>query len=207
VLMAAMLLLPDVKRLLDLLLFNRTVPPRVDRPADFFLGDRPRLKRAAFAVKIAFLFTALYDYSADALPHLHELYAHEEEAPPFGNWQVVGYTRDGADVPLTGEDPSSVRWLAFVHMSTWPVAEVTGADGHTQRVAMKYDLNGHRILLLDRYPSGSLYTYELTSATTMRLDANESGHPVTIQLRRVNLADFPLLNRGFHWVNEYNFNQ
>ena len=39
----------------------------------------------------------------------------------------------------------------------------------------------------------------------LTLDGSMGGHPIHAELKRVDLRKFTLVNRGFHWINEYPF--
>jgi hypothetical protein len=41
----------------------------------------------------------------------------------------------------------------------------------------------------------------------LALDGIMDGHTIRMQLQRIDLNKFLILNRGFHWIQEYPFNR
>jgi hypothetical protein len=206
VLMAAILVLPDARRLFELLVLGRGVALRQVALEDTVFGNRPRLARAGGWVTMLFLAAALYDYSADSLPLVPGLWHKESEPAPFGDWKVVRLVRGEQEVPLDDPDPLSPRWITLLHMGPWPVAELTTQDGQTTRTQIQQDPVGQRLLLPDGAGNGTVFHYVVVGETHMRLEASSRGRPLTMELERMELSQFKLISRGFHWVNEVPFN-
>jgi hypothetical protein len=56
------------------------------------------------------------------------------------------------------------------------------------------------------YPSDKL-TWSGADVDHPTLEGTFDGVPSTIHLRRIDASKFLLVNRGFHWINEYPFNR
>ena len=47
------------------------------------------------------------------------------------------------------------------------------------------------------------FTYENPQPDVLTLTGQMNGHQVAATLRRMDESKFLLMNRGFHWINEY----
>ena len=50
------------------------------------------------------------------------------------------------------------------------------------------------------------FTYDNPQPDVLTLKGQMDGHQIAATLRRVDESQFLLLNRGFHWINEYPVN-
>jgi uncharacterized membrane protein YphA (DoxX/SURF4 family) len=142
------------------------------------------------------------------LSRLLEPYGHFS---PMGVlWYSIGaapaYERFAGSMELTA------AVLLFVPALPTLGAAVAFAD--TVQILMlnlTYDVPGaHKALSLthgaDTSPAGR-FSYELRDATRLELDGQLDGHHVRAELRLFDTRNFLLLTRGFHWIQEYPFNQ
>jgi hypothetical protein len=82
-------------------------------------------------------------------------------------------------------------------------------DGELSRfnVSIKTDA---KTLELSRANDGraeSHFTFQQPGPDRLTLAGAMEGHKVRMQLQLVDLNNFPLVSRGFHWVQEYPFNR
>lgn len=89
------------------------------------------------------------------------------------------------------------------------------ANGTAQRFRLKLDEEKHTLHLTPTgepgSPSGltSTLSYAQADADSLLIDGPLQGEaaPVSIRMRKVDPSRFLLVNRGFHWVNEYPLNR
>src|SRR5450432_1168588 len=51
------------------------------------------------------------------------------------------------------------------------------------------------------------FTFQRMASDRLTLDGNMDSHQVQMQLQLVDRNQFPLVSRGFHWIQEYPFNR
>ena len=51
------------------------------------------------------------------------------------------------------------------------------------------------------------FTFQRAAENQLILDGNMDNHKIHMQLRLVDRNKFLLVNRGFHWIQEYPFNR
>jgi hypothetical protein len=196
-LMAVFLVAPDLRRLADFFLFNRTPAPAETRP----LFRRVWLNRVVMACCAALvLYTAgealYYSYQSLIAP----------KSPLYGIWNVEEVVIDGQAQRAPALDES--RWRRVVFDSPSRLA-IQLANQH--RIRYNLNLNPQkRLLELTKREDPkwkSTLSYERLGADRLVLAGKLDGRQVRVSLRLDAKPDFLLVNRGFHWINEYPFNR
>jgi hypothetical protein len=77
------------------------------------------------------------------------------------------------------------------------------ADSRTERSYYKTDAAHHKLMLFSNGEASS-YTYQQTGSNELMLSARGKH---SVKLRKIADRKFPLLERGFHWINEYPLNR
>jgi uncharacterized membrane protein YphA (DoxX/SURF4 family) len=199
-LMAAFLLLPDVPRLADFFLRNKATFPAPPAPPTPKWASRARLAlKVLFAGTILFLttkngYTSWKQYG-DAAPRnpLDGAYDVEE--------LIVNRTPVGTATPL------SRQWRR-VGISTSGRLTVRAMDESVQRYRLENDpKSGAFTVWPDTSAVRTRLAYRWRDASHLDLRGALAGDSVSVRLRKVATADFPLLSRGFHWINEFPYNK
>lgn len=178
--MALVLTAPDLRRLADLLLFNRRVEPRVERP----LFADARLNRLAGVVLVAYgvYATAMgFDYAWETYQQFHP-----PEPPLYGLWTVEEPGDEDAQ-----PDPERWRTLMFARAGALRVEKASGSWE-----TFDLDLNPQRRTLRvgkDRRWRGR-FTFAEPEEDVLTLDGQLDGRPA-----RIRLARMALTRKAFHW--------
>ena len=196
ILMGLVILLPDVARLIDFFVFNRSVPAAPRRP----LFRRKSLNQAVVVLQIAFGIVLLsYDvYRAHEIATQKVL---SKNTPLYGIWLVDDYQVDGRPIAALSSDAH--RWQRMiVNSSDNAVVQVmTGAfsslhlraDSHSDSLVLTQAGNPNWIAEL---------AYDNSRPGSLVLTGKMGGLPVEIRLHREDLSKFPLSNPTIHWVND-----
>ena len=202
ILLSLFLLAPDIKRLLDLFWFNRLVQPSTQ----FALFRTPRANRLAVVAQIIFgvVLICAFVYSSWSAWHLYG--GGSPKSALYGIWNVDELVIDGQ--PRAALTSDSERWrrvifdvptrAAFQKMDESLVrfgAEINASD-KTLKLTKNDDPNWK-----------ASFTYTRPSADRLVLEGEIDGHKETMQLQVVDRSKFLLVNRGFHWIQEYPFNR
>ncbi|GAB2665914.1 hypothetical protein GCM10027088_50890 [Nocardia goodfellowii] len=198
-LMSLLLLAPEARRLVNVLL--------LDRPAGISTAPYPfhtkRSRRIAAGAQILlgiWVGTAFLPMSIDYWREQHP-----PESPVYGIWTVTEFTRDGIEVPPLTTDRTRWRKVVFDEPG-WVTYQ--RMDDSLVDVRSTIDIATHRIELSgpsDTEPKPlALFTFEHESDDRLRLTGSLNGHPVSITLDRVDLSQFPLRNYQFQWVEPEN---
>lgn len=197
--MAIFLTLPDVRRLLDLLVFNRRVEPAEIRP----LFKRKWLNRGGLVLRTVLVFGVsiflLYQNY-----HSHKEYT--TKPPLYGVWNVEEFVIDGQARPALVTDES--RWRRVVFGFPGMVSIQLMGDSR-QRYRLALD-ETKKLLVLTKRDDPKWRTslsYRQPGPQLLAMEGTLDGHQVRARLRRVDESKFLLVTRGFHWINEYPYNR
>ncbi len=202
--MAVILLVPDLRRLAGLFLFNRTVEP----------APAPRLftrRRADRAAQILFSLFGLY-VLCTSLYHSRQRYESRQAVlpPMYGAWEVEEFTVDGKAVPPSS-GAAGWRWAAFQRSDAFMV-ELTNGTRRGYPLAVNRAKRTMRLGTYQRDAAGKVlvdaagrprkiggWPWELAFAEpepgVLILDGRLEGHRTHARLRRMTLS-----GKNFHWI-------
>jgi hypothetical protein len=197
--MAVFLTLPDLRRLLDVFVLNRPVEAVAARP------PRARFRRTALvaqAVLVAAYAGAQLEQSYDASKNQG---GNLSTRPPFyGVWTVEDFVVDGVARPPLLTD--ATRW----HRALFEYPEYLSfqrMDGSRSNYGLTLGQRRLSLTKLDDAAWRAIFAYQETRPGLLALDGTMDGHPTRLTLRRQDESSFPLVSRGFHWINERPFNR
>lgn len=200
-LMTLFLLAPDMPRLWKVLLGRQTTEPRREKaalPSRWLRRTRRVIKPIALVLTLLALLEPVLNYVAKskykgARPHY------------YGIYNVTAWTRNGQDVPLLITD--SARWKRMT-VDFDGFATVFYTNDSMKTYVFKPDSAFSHITL---YPRGDTAQKALMDirqdSLGLALSGIMSGDTVSIRLLKLDENRFLLVNRGFHWVNEYPLNR
>jgi hypothetical protein len=175
--MAVILVAPDLRRLADVFLYNRrTGPSRV-----------PPLFRRKWLDRIPHILLLLFGLYAirSGLERAAGRYAtsHPPRPPLYGLWSVESFARDGREVPLSTE-PDRWRLVTFLKPGSLQVEQMAGS-----RKTCKLDLDMEK-KSMTLGPSQEAFSLQQPEKDVLVLDGQLEGRRMRAKLRKV-----PLLRR------------
>ena len=198
VLMSIYLIAPDASRLTKVILLNRPAEPRPKLPTRM----SPRLVGLGVAVQIlfgGFLLTSNVRQAVNAWA------ANNTPRPPlYGIWDVVDMSIDGVVHPplLTDQD----RWRRVIVLSASSVA-IERMDDTVMRFRGSVDATTLTLVQPgSKGPAGS-FVLSQPSAGRLVLAGTANGRRMEMALQLHDLSRYPLVSRGFHWIQEFPVNQ
>jgi hypothetical protein len=194
--LGAVVLAPQLRRLADALVFARSAAP-VTQP-DLF-GPGPR-NRVADAVQVTIGVWMLIGATSSGWIAWNTYGGGAPEPDLYGMWAVTEFERDGVPVPPLITDQS--RWQRIVFDAPGAVT-VQHMDGSLQHAGAEVDLRAGTVAVLVPDAPVAAFTVDRTEPGRLTLDGTISGTPVSMTLQLEDPRRFTLLNRGFHWVQEY----
>jgi hypothetical protein len=202
---AVYLALPQIKRILGFLVFNRRVEPLPVVP--FFKHKAGNEMATALQVLFGLVLAGQTMQGAS----LREKREHLEIAtrdPMYGIWMV--------DECVLPEKPPSIGKVGKV-ASPWQkvVCERMGytvvymEDGARKRYSVEVHPEDHKIILsgYDDPKWQRVYSTTEQAPNVVTLDGGADGVPSHMKLHKIDESGFILKGRGFHWINEYPVNR
>lgn len=191
VLISALLLAPNARRLVDVVVLGRGVGQE-RRPALF---DSPRRNRLAAVGQALLGVWVLTGCVALSLQTWHQFGDGRAKPDLYGIWHVAEFSVDGTQRPPLQTD--DIRWqrVVFDHPGVLTYQLMNG-----DLVDVAADTTGGALAV----PDGGSFKVD-RAGDDLRLVGRWKGEPTTVVLERQPLEDFTLRNRGFHWVQEAPF--
>jgi len=193
-LMGLVILLPQLPRLVDFFLLNRSVPALNDPP----LFRRRSLARAAVILQIAFGLVLL-SYNLYRSYQVAAERAASKQTPLYGVWFVDDYVIDGRPIPPLSSDTH--RWHRFIVDSKYDgVVEVM--TGVTNYLLMRPDPVNHKLVLTQSGNPNWIaeLTYDNATPSSLVLSGKMGGSLVLLRLHREDESKFPLKAWKYSWV-------
>jgi hypothetical protein len=201
ILMSLFLMAPDVPRLANVLIFNRTAEPSQPPP----LFRRRWLALIALALQLGYgSYLVLQVYASDR----QAWFARGGGAPKpalYGIWNVETMTIDGKTRSPLVTDYG--RWRRVLIQSGTAIT-FQRMDDTVLTYAAKTDMNAKTISLTTA-PDKPIGTFKFQRPEPARLilDGTVDGRAIHMETRFFDPSKFPLLTRGFNWIQERPFNR
>lgn len=193
------IMIPDIHRLAKLFLFNRPVE---SAPLNVVFYDA-KTKWAYFIGKGLLISYFLASQVQSGLA-LQKIYSDAEKTMRsqgmYGEYDVETFILNGDTVPPN--EQVTRRWKKL-QIGTGS-ADIQSMDGASMK--WKFHSTGRRIVMLspDLNTFGNFSVKKDSSSVLMEGVLYQDT--LKVMLKRKTEIPFPLLNRGFHWVNEFPFN-
>ncbi len=127
-------------------------------------------------------------------------------SPLYGIWTVEEFEVDGKARPPLATDNDRWRRVVFDHPKMVTIQLMSD-----KRVRHILDLDtGKKTMTLSKRTdpaSKPSLKYEQPEPGLIALEGTLEGKKIRAKLRRADHAEFLLINRGFHWINEFPFNR
>jgi len=177
----------------------------------------PPAKRFAFRFVFAYLVLYIFPFPLTSIPGLdavaepyHKLWkaiVHWAGKIVFyGIWNVEEETIGGQVRPPLTTDAARWRRVIFSYPESLSI-QLMNDSRH--RYSLELDPAKKTLGLSPRQDprQRSMFTYRQSAPGLLELDGTLDHQTIHAELRRVKEPSFQLINRGFHWINEYPFNR
>ena len=203
ILMAIFLLGPNLQRIVDFFVRNRSTYPaaRVTLPLK---SDRAfRIATIAQVVLWLWLIGNMIYTDWDGW---HQYGGGRPKPTLYGIWDVQSLTVDGHAHPLLINEDDGWRRIIFDFPEA---AQIQLMDESRKGYGAKVDENKNTLSLTKNDDKNwkASFTYARSAVDQLALDGSMAGHKVQMRLKREDETKFLINSRGFHWVQDYPFNR
>jgi uncharacterized membrane protein YphA (DoxX/SURF4 family) len=197
-LMAVFLLLPELRRLANVLVLNRPAAPADLRPPALFL----RLPRARLVVKIAAIGLTAGVTFYEAWSSYREWGAGAPLHALHGAYEVVSFEKNGVTIPplLT----ETARWRRVAVAKFWHAMLM---DDKKRGYHYEHDAAAATLKLTGE--DEKEYVLSLTQPDTehLLLEGPLGEDRLVVRLKKIDPESFTLVSRGFRWISEEPYNR
>lgn len=197
-LMAVILVLPDFKRILNLIIFNKTIESIQYQPPF-------KLKKwtlTAKAIKWSFVLLILFN----TISKTTNIYSERKEKSSFyGLYEVTHFIRNSDTILPILTDKKRWRYLFFEYPNT---IQFSRMDKSRYGYKSEIDTIDKKIRLESFNDSTEDYllNYKITDSTLL-VNGVFRKDTILCNTKKLRKQDFLLTSRGFHWINEYPYNR
>jgi len=200
-LIAVLLVLPETARLMRFFFLNRPV----DRSRQPPLFGTSRANRVATVAQIAFAILLLAGNAWGGWKAWYRYGGGRERSPLYGIWNVEELTVDGA--PAAGGPKGPIGWRrAIFDVPAIMAFQLT--DDSFENYTVSLDVKTGKMALSQGPRSAKyVFAFQRPAPGELTLDGAMYGHRVHAQLHLFDRNKLLLVNRGFHWIQEYPFSR
>ncbi len=202
ILLSLFLLAPEMQRLANFFLLNRPVGSSTRAP----LFTTPRANRIALALQVILGLLILGTNVYSSITGWYLYGAGSPKSALYGIWDVTQLTIDGQTRSPLLNDYGRWRRVIFDNPSAMSFERM---DDTFVRYSSAINANEKTVALtqFDDKAWKANFGYQRAASDQLILDGDMDSHKVRMQLQLVDRGKFLLVNRGFHWVQEYPFNR
>jgi hypothetical protein len=198
-LMAGFLVLPDARRLLDVLLFNRPTAAREFAPSVL----SPRWRMARNVAKYVFLLSAVV---SQVVTCMHDSRMKDDRHELYGLYEVEDFSRNG-----TSEEASlanKARWRSLT-VNEYGGVWVRKMDDTKSFLRATVDDKTKAISFTVPKAMATPDSLACTKpdAEHLLLEGKLGEDALVVKLKKLPLPQFQLMTRGFHWIQEFPYNR
>jgi hypothetical protein len=201
--MAVLVLAPDLPRLANLFVLNRSIAP----------SKQPQLFSTRRANRIALSLQILIGVWVIGRWCYHDFvswrtFSGRPRSPLYGIWNVEQFSVDTQVRPPLLTD--NRRWRRIVLDDFRPdLAVIEQMDNSFTYDPVVID-TAHKTLVFTKFDDKSWradFKFDRPKPDQLVLEGSMDGHKIQMQLQLFDRNNFLLVNRGFHWIQEYPFNR
>ena len=201
--LAFFIVVPDMKRLYQFFIQNRNVPPA---------SIQPRFKDAKtntvlYAIKFVLTLAVIYSLIG-IIKHRYYFYGDGAFAktPLLGLYNVETFVKNGDTLQPLITDTSQWRSLNIIYTKQ---ATLKMINDSMKVCNLVMDTAKKKMHLAEDKDStyAAAFSYSLPDSVHLLLTGKLKEDSVSILLQKQDLQKYRLINRGFHWVNEYPYNR
>ena len=201
-LMGAFFLALDAKRILNFLILNKSVAARKIRP--YFQKKGWRI--GSFILKYGFIVFIFYSNISRAYEGQRQWGKKAPKPVLYGIYEVEQFVWNNDTLPPLKTD--TIRWdkLVVDKYSTM----VYGMDGGREYFKNVTDTLTQKLILSGFNDDSTKNYHDLRyrlKDSLFFIEGRKDQDILRVRFRIKKREDFLLLNRGFHWVNDYPFNR
>jgi hypothetical protein len=195
-LMAVFVAAPGVRRLLEFFVLT---------PVDPLFRDR-RAHIASIVFRTLLIGTLIVLAAQQSIGYVRQTGSTAGHSPLRGVWNVDVLEVDGVPRPPLVTD--ATRWRRFVFDIPNYTSIYLMSDTRV-RYMVQLDEKKKSLAFTNRDKPQETFglTYARPDAQTLQLDGTVEGRKIHAVCKLADAKNFLLLNRGFHWINEYPFNR
>jgi len=199
--MAVILMLPHFKRLMNVIVLNRPT-------SAVSFNKIPAIKKwfyAKMVLKWGFISFVLYTSIQGKLEARNSYGSNAPKPPLYGLYEVTHFTLNKDT--LTPNLNDGKRWR-YISMENPNLVQIYKMNMSAYYYKNEVDTTTTRMRFSDFRDSTDVNEFRyLETDSSLIVDGIFKNDTIHCETRKRYKEDFPLMNRGFHWISEYPYNR
>lgn len=202
VLLAFILFLTDIKRFTAVFFQNKTA----EKIHLYAPSNDATYRKIIIGLKIFVLviITALFSFQGFSVMKSRK--SSLLQAPFYGIWEAKIMIKNGDTLPPLLTDSTRWRYLILDRKNKASVKLMDDSFVYYD-LAIQKDEKQFTLSSEEEQPVSPNFEYQLFGDMTLQLDGTLHNDTLQVFFSKKNREDFLLINRGYHWVNEYPYNR
>jgi uncharacterized membrane protein YphA (DoxX/SURF4 family) len=204
-LMTLFILTTDGRRLINVLLLNRPAPALDLTP--FRTTRRWRIGRIVFkSLAISFV---LYGQIYGGFITAKQYGDHAPKPPLYGLYQVETFALNGDTLAPMITDTTRWRQVVVAGYRQYANLTIRYMNDSLRQYVFEPDTAKRRAILYARFDTTHKYNliYRQPDTNSLIIQGFIRNDSIYARLKKQDIQQFLLVNRGFHWINEYPLNR
>lgn len=206
VIMALFLMAKDFDRLYNFFILNKPAPPSHLTP--------PKIRKKALRISLRvfkflligyFVVMGIYDYASA----LNQYGDQAPKAPLWGVYNVETFVRNNDTIEPLQSDTTRWKQMIVGGYRGFPRSHIKGMNDTLKSYVFRPDTATKKIIMFPRADSSvkNQFAYYFPDKDHLEMRGSWKGDSLYVRLKVYDLNKFLLVNRGYHWINEYPFNR
>jgi hypothetical protein len=201
VIMTAWVAWNDMGRLINFFFLNKTA-----QPATLAMPLQTKWKKILQrSLKILAIIFALYSTLWSSINASRKYGDNAPKPLLYGIYDVEAFVRKGDTIPPILTD--TIRWKRLI--ADYGYARIATMADNLKWYQLKVDTVKKTAQLISNKDSTEAYSFNYSEPDKEHLffNGNIKSDSVIIKMKRFDINQFRLVNRGYHWINEYPYNR
>ncbi|MEO8404067.1 MAG: hypothetical protein ABI480_05715 [Chitinophagaceae bacterium] len=203
VIMSLFLVWQDLKQLINFFWYNKITQP-ANRMIPVFRNKR--LARSLIAAKYILILFTLYQTITGDLDNIKKYGDHSTYSPLYGIYDVKTFIKNNDTLLPVLTD--TIMWRRLI-VTSYDRALVRSMNDNSRTFTITTDTVLKNFVLTSRTDTAnkSNFAYTFIGNDSLQLHGKWKGDSVRVYLKKYDLRNFALVNRGFHFINETPYNR
>ncbi|WP_273567301.1 hypothetical protein [Maribacter halichondriae] len=198
---AILLIVPYLSRLSKVILSNRAVE-KIILPSYY---DKGKWKTIRPFLKWGFVAIFCYTTLSTALKAYSFHREKEKTIPLYGLYEISTLITNNDSITTQVKYADTWRYLIIEHDNS---AQILQTDMSKRAYEFEVDSIAKKFNMKNFRDSEDVYTFNYQKTdTTLTFSGIVKNDTLFYETKRIEKEDFLLMNRGFHWINEYPYNR
>jgi uncharacterized membrane protein YphA (DoxX/SURF4 family) len=200
ILLSIFLLAPDMRRLCSFF-FTERPTESIKEPRLFRTN---RANRISVVVQLVFGVYLIGMNIYSGIDSWHQYGGGRPKSTLYGIWEVKQMSIDGSARPALLDDKERWRRVVFDFVDG---VSIEGMDENFTGYKCAIDEKAQSVSLTKRTDDKwkAQFAFQRPAKDELVFDGAMDNHKIHADLKLFDLSQFTLVNRGFHWINEYPF--